>query len=111
MCYNNVKQMYAINNKLFFFHLYCTCTVLTMEKKLLTKKMRIPEDKKGLIIGKQFRGLKYIANVTQTNVFKHRGDNEIYVEGTVAQIKQTEKLIQEKLVRIFKHVCICTCIL
>ena len=71
-----------------------------MDKKLLTKKMRIPEDKKGLIIGKQFRGLNYIAYVTHANVFKHRGDNEIYVEGTVAQIKQAERLIQEKLVRI-----------
>ena len=99
-CVTYVKQMYAINNKLYFFHLCCTCTVLTMEKKLLTKKMRIPEDKKGLIIGKQFRGLNYIAYVTQAHVYKHRGDNEIYVEGTVAQIEQAEKLIEEKLVRI-----------
>ena len=73
-----------------------------MEKKQ-TKKMRVPEDKKGLIIGREFSGLKHIADITKAKVFRHSNDNEIYVKGTVVQIEQAEKLIHDKLAGIFKH--------
>lgn len=68
-----------------------------------TKKINVPENLKGLVIGKYRAGLNDISQATKAHLFLNERDNEIYAKGTDQQIKLAEQLIQEKLVRTLRQ--------
>ena len=71
-----------------------------MADKQFTKKIPVPENLKGFVIGKNRTGLNEISLDTNARVFVKKEENEIYAKGTDQQIKLAEKRIQEKLVGI-----------